>query len=121
MVDTNETTGIWEYSKLIMGVLMFLFLIALGFDAVLWYSVQQSHVAKQTLNEIIAAQPKAPKTNEDKASLLDAMAAAHKEAVAVVAAQSKNTTKDVSSSATAPTVVPTLSNDEKSKLLNSLH
>ncbi|MBI5004412.1 hypothetical protein HZC00_04960 [Candidatus Kaiserbacteria bacterium] len=88
MMDaTHSGTGIWKHWKLITSGLSVLFVIAVGVDILLWFSLNKDRAGVQTLNEIIANQPPAPKTDEDKTALLDELAAAHKAAVAQVTAQ----------------------------------
>lgn len=70
-----------------MGALVLFFLAAVSADVVLWYSLQKKDIAVQTLNDIIASQPPAPKTDAEKTALLDKLAQAHKEAVAQVEAE----------------------------------
>lgn len=104
--------GIWQYSKAIMGTLAVLFLVSVGVDGYLWYKVQTSRTATQTLNEIIASQVQKPETPENKAKLLEAFIAAHQEAVAQ-AAPSSNANK------TKTTINTPASTQQKIDLLNS--
>jgi len=72
-------------------------------DIVLWYSLQKRSAAAQTLNDLIASQPPAPKTNDEKTMLLDGLATAHREAVAQVEAENpKKQVPDIYS----PTSIP---------------
>lgn len=93
MNTTADATGIWSHWKLIIGVLSFLFVVAVAADVALWYSLNnKSNTAVETLNDIIARQPPAPKTDVDKIKLLDSLASAHAAAVAQVDAQSSKKT-----------------------------
>lgn len=110
----SHASDVWKHSKLIIGLLLVLFFVSVVVDSVLWYTVHKSAVAQKTLNEIIASQPQAPKTDEDKAELLDALAAAHATAVTQAAAQSPKKL-NTPSNAHPP------SDQTKINLLNSLH
>lgn len=107
----DDTSGIWKHSKLILSVLALLFIASISADVVLWYSMQKRNTAIESLNEVIANQPPAPKTDEDKTKLLDSLAAAHAAAVAQATAQPK--TKAASTSAQS-------SVQAKINILNSL-
>ena len=60
------------------------FVLALVGDVVLWYSINKQDSAVATLNDIIAAQPPAPQTDEEKVALLESLSAARKAAEAEV-------------------------------------
>lgn len=103
-MDTpSHATGIWKHWKLITSGLSILFILAVAADVVLWYSLNKNKTAAQTLNDIIASQPPAPKTDQDKIALLEGLAAAHKEAVAQIEAEHP---RGVLPDASLPTPVP---------------
>ena len=103
MTAAPAPESIWTNWKLITIALSFLFLAAVSADVVLWYSLQKKDTAAQTLNDLIASQPPAPKTDEEKTALLDNLAAAHKAVVAQISAQ--NQAKSGTETA-SPTTIP---------------
>lgn len=105
MDSPSNATGIWKHWKLITGGLSVLFVAAVAVDVVLWYSLNKDNSAVQTLNDIIASQPPAPQTDEDKIALLEKMSAAHKEAVAQIQAEDPKGAKSIPT-ASMPTPVP---------------
>lgn len=120
MDPASNVTGIWRHWKIIIGALTFFFLVAVLADVVLWYSLQKTNTAAETLNDIIASQPPAPKTDEDKTKLLDSLAAAHKAAAAQVEAQARaNGTGKTDAAPPSPAAIQA-ENDAKIKLLDSL-
>lgn len=105
MDSPSNATGIWKHWKLITGGLSVLFVAAVAVDVVLWYSLSKDNTAAQTLNDIIASQPPAPQTDEEKTALLDRMSAAHREAVAQIEAENPKGAKQIPAAA-MPTPVP---------------
>jgi hypothetical protein len=92
MDSPSSAAGIWKHWKLITFGLSVLFVTAVAVDVVLWYSLHKSNTAAQTLNDLIASQPPAPKTDEEKTALLDTFAAAHREAIAQLESQDPDRT-----------------------------
>jgi len=80
MDSASNATSIWRNWKFIAVVLSLFFLVAVIADVVLWYSLQKTDTAAETLNDIVARQPLVPKTPEEKVKLLDAIITAQTEA-----------------------------------------
>jgi hypothetical protein len=121
MDSPSSAAGIWKHWKLITAGLSLLFLAAVAIDVVLWYSLHKSNTAAQTLNDLIASQPPAPKTDEEKTALLDNLAAAHRAVVAQIEENSSKTPDSATVTAPDGSVVPSTADAEaKMKLLESL-
>ncbi|MBM3261284.1 hypothetical protein FJY93_02595 [Candidatus Kaiserbacteria bacterium] len=112
--------SMWTNWKLITIVLSFLFLAAVSADVVLWYSLQKKDIAAQTLNDLIASQPPAPKTDEEKTALLDNLAAAHRAVVAQIEENSGKVQKTVVTAPDGSQVPTAVETEAKLKLLDSL-
>jgi len=120
MDSTSESVGIWKHWKTVIGVLTFFFVVSVGADIALWYSLHNS-TAAETLNQIIANQPPAPKTEVDKTNLLDSLAAAHTAAMAQQAPAKAKSTASTSVSTTKTSASSSASIiDAKIKLLDAL-